>query len=347
MVNLQITAMLAIFEFSYGLFYMMTYAYVSKGSSFGTLITGMTLHCVVLPFSFLMNTTDNKYRVVEIGWKNVFKNVVRGWINHAMRIFAIQQSDNGVAIAPAPTNENSTEETAHTNNGSRDNQLPEPKDNKKKARRKSSKNVSKTQPKCESSKIFTHETRNGDDGIYIISTHRDSSDSNPIENVATDPNVPFNVEPSTSFPENYQFIKHINSDDESSSFPNPNESSSTKQDAYQAISQNIIQIMKDSMEHENLYLDYFKKLLEVKEHMSNIYTVEIINIDQLFNLSEDENWRERCIVKLKMKGQKSERDRMRRELLNKLESCYQTKENNFDEFMSELIDLEEHFINDC
>ena len=105
--------------------------------------------------------------------------------------------------------------------------------------------------------------------------------------------------------------------------------------------------MKDSMEHEILYLDYFKKLLELKENMSNINTAEIINIDQLFNISEDENRKERSIVKLQMKGQKSERDRMRRELLHKLESCYQMKENNFDEVMSELIDLEEHFISDC
>ena len=117
------------------------------------------------------------------------------------------------------------------------------------------------------------ETRNGDDGIYIISTSRELSNSKTIENEASDPNVPFYEEPSTSYAENSQFVKHITSDDESSILPNPNETSSTREHAYQAVAQNIVQIMKDSLEHENLYLNYFKKLLELKENMFIVFGV--------------------------------------------------------------------------
>ena len=344
MVNLQITAMLAIFEFTYSLAYMLLFRYYSKGSSFATLIQGMALYLVFLPFSFLMNTTHNKYRIVEIGWKNVFKNIVRGWISHVMRIFPFLQSDN--RISPVANNHNSTAEIAQTTIDSHDHPRRQPKDKKKKARRKSSKNTSQAQSKCEVSKIGTQqETRNGDDGIYIISTSRELSNSKTIENEASDPNVPFSEEPSTSYPENSQFVNHITSDDESSILPNPNETNSTREHAYQAVAQNIVQIMKDSLEHENLYLDYFTKLLELKENMSNVNVVEILSMEQLFNISEDENWRERNNVELK--GSKSTRNEMRNELLNKLELSYQLKENTFDLLISELIDLEEHFINDC
>ena len=74
-VNAQVTATTTFLESSYGILYAIVFGYVSKGSSFGTLIQGMGLQCVLLPYTFLMNTAHNKNRIVEIGWKNVVKNI--------------------------------------------------------------------------------------------------------------------------------------------------------------------------------------------------------------------------------------------------------------------------------
>ena len=41
-----------------------------------TLVLIVTLYMVVLPYAFLMNTSHNKNRIVEHGWKNVFKNML-------------------------------------------------------------------------------------------------------------------------------------------------------------------------------------------------------------------------------------------------------------------------------
>ena len=37
----------------------------------------MFLYMILLPYAFLMNTSHNKKRVVEYGWSNVFKNLIR------------------------------------------------------------------------------------------------------------------------------------------------------------------------------------------------------------------------------------------------------------------------------
>ena len=131
MVNLQVTAMLAIFEFSYGLLYIIIFANVTKGSSFATLIQAMALHFVLLPFSFLMNTTDNKYRIVEIGWKNVIKNIIHGWIDYVRRIFPKLQPNNRVSNAPAQINhDNITHEIQPQAEGLQENQEQKPKDSR-------------------------------------------------------------------------------------------------------------------------------------------------------------------------------------------------------------------------
>ena len=49
------------------------------------------LHLVILPYFFLMNTSHNKERVIEHGWKNVFKNLLGNkwyaFTNFCIRVF--------------------------------------------------------------------------------------------------------------------------------------------------------------------------------------------------------------------------------------------------------------------
>ena len=37
------------------------------------------LEFIVLPYAFLMNTRENKYRIVEEGWSNVFRNTLNSY----------------------------------------------------------------------------------------------------------------------------------------------------------------------------------------------------------------------------------------------------------------------------
>ena len=44
--------------------------------NYATLLQYFTLCMVILPYPFLMNTSHNKNRIVEHGWKNIFKNLL-------------------------------------------------------------------------------------------------------------------------------------------------------------------------------------------------------------------------------------------------------------------------------
>ena len=59
--------------------------YLKKGTSSSTFLHAVVIKCVVMPYAFLMNTSHNKNRIIEKGWKNVLINIV----NHpALAVFA-------------------------------------------------------------------------------------------------------------------------------------------------------------------------------------------------------------------------------------------------------------------
>ena len=74
-VNAQVTAILSLFEFLGNVLYLLLLVYF-KGTTFVSLFHAISLYFVVLPYAFLINTSDNKHRVVESGWTNVFKNLM-------------------------------------------------------------------------------------------------------------------------------------------------------------------------------------------------------------------------------------------------------------------------------
>ena len=75
-VNAQVTFTIAIFEFLYILLYATIIEIISNKISFGSLIQIMGLHFIILPYAFLMNTSHNKWRIVERGWKNILRNML-------------------------------------------------------------------------------------------------------------------------------------------------------------------------------------------------------------------------------------------------------------------------------
>ena len=74
-VNAQVTVVVSLFEFLGNVLYLLLLVYF-KGTTFVSLFHAISLYYIVLPYAFLMNTSDNKHRVVENGWANVFKNLL-------------------------------------------------------------------------------------------------------------------------------------------------------------------------------------------------------------------------------------------------------------------------------
>ena len=75
LVNAQIKAMVSLIESLMNIGYVIIVAFTVR-TSFGTLVIMVSLYMVVLPYSFLMNTSHNKNRIIEHGWKNVFNNIL-------------------------------------------------------------------------------------------------------------------------------------------------------------------------------------------------------------------------------------------------------------------------------
>ena len=73
-----------------------------------TLINEMLFYCILVPHAFLMNTSDNKYRILEYGWRNVIKNLLGGARNkmttRSEEDKSNVQKSNGMNSAPPKNN---------------------------------------------------------------------------------------------------------------------------------------------------------------------------------------------------------------------------------------------------
>ena len=74
-VNAQVTATTSFIEMSINIAYII-FVWYNKGTTFSSLIVGMISYQIILPYVFLMNTSHNKNRIVELGWKNVLMNII-------------------------------------------------------------------------------------------------------------------------------------------------------------------------------------------------------------------------------------------------------------------------------
>ena len=73
-VNAHVKAMISFLETVCSIVHVII-LYNTIRTSYTTLLPIMSLYMIALPYAFLMNTSHNKDRVVEHGWKQVFKNL--------------------------------------------------------------------------------------------------------------------------------------------------------------------------------------------------------------------------------------------------------------------------------
>ena len=91
-VNAQVTGTIAFIEMILTVLYVVMIAYYGS-SHFTTLLILMVLYDVILPYAFLMNTSHNKNRIVELGWKNVLKNMIFRSGSNSVEDIAKQTTD--------------------------------------------------------------------------------------------------------------------------------------------------------------------------------------------------------------------------------------------------------------
>ena len=82
-ISAQITAATSMLEIIGNLVISVTHTFIAKFLGHGTLIQSIILYFVFLPYVFFMNTDKNKKMVIEDGWINLFRHVIR---NTALKI---------------------------------------------------------------------------------------------------------------------------------------------------------------------------------------------------------------------------------------------------------------------
>ena len=106
-VNAQVTAVITMLEFCGGCLFVVGRIFrlqISFGSFSGIIMT-MMLYFVILPYAFLMNTRYNKSRIIEEGWMNVLKNMVKSYKPNVVipANISIMASNDDEKLDDAPT----------------------------------------------------------------------------------------------------------------------------------------------------------------------------------------------------------------------------------------------------
>ena len=112
-VNAQVTAVTTLLEFIGNCLIVILYVLMGSIPQFIGFALFMQLHFVSLSYAFLMNTRYNKNRIVEYGWKNVWKNILYCGSEHsATTLYHSSQESN---LPPNSTNKKKSDEKCGKN----------------------------------------------------------------------------------------------------------------------------------------------------------------------------------------------------------------------------------------
>ena len=268
-VNAQVTAMTTLLESMYIISFFVVLLCIHEKQNFVTLIQGMGLYLVLLPYVFLMNTSHNKNRIMVRGWKNVFKNIIgcsKECINNSGR------NDGSTRTRLGKHNKdfyNRYLKTVSTSNSHIKLLLMVPtfQSSKNKISNQQQNGISFKQ--ISKNHISYENNSNEEDKcsrkpkvpkVTYESTAQSSSNELSLakENRVPVVSVPFDGEPSSSSGLNSLTTEGYNPVD-------------TNYDRSQIkeVAKMIIDIMIHKLEDEQLYIEYFKKLVDLKSESKN------------------------------------------------------------------------------
>jgi hypothetical protein len=76
-VSAQVTATITLLEVLSNSVHVVIWYFIAARDGYATLTQGMLFQFVILSYAFSINTGDNRSRVVDHGWANVFKHVLQ------------------------------------------------------------------------------------------------------------------------------------------------------------------------------------------------------------------------------------------------------------------------------
>ena len=109
-VNAQITTMTTALEFLGCLSYLI-HVRITKGTNLASFIHFQSIYFILVPYAFLMNTSNNKFRVIQNGWRGVFRNIVGKHVT----VGEVEQSDTASDKIVTPNKPSSQSENRDTN----------------------------------------------------------------------------------------------------------------------------------------------------------------------------------------------------------------------------------------
>ena len=336
-VNYHVTAIITFLEILGNVTYVILLGLIIGKVSLATVIHVMTVHMVVLPYTFLMNTSHNKNRIVEKGWKNVFRNLTG-------------RSKNIVGCSDTNSkNSNSFKDKKYM-------ELIE-------------------KPGFLNCKKILHEQKENEDNqanenkVFTITTVADIHPNNASDHFCT-LNTPFYEGPSTS-----TGLSGHNKDNYTSVTLDVNELS--KHDEGYNMVEKLIFDMINTVEDEEEYIKYFKQLVELEYGSKNeeesvmlknrsLFTqpdtscqinfkgkrkqsnsIETLSDESPHRISayDDQGLVSTDNCRLNLKGELRDRVLMRKELLNKFRFCYE-KDERYYYLVEDLVNMEESFVQD-
>ena len=115
-VNAQVTAINTVIEMTCTITFIIILAFM-RGNTFASYIYAQFFYNIILPFTFLSNTSDNKTRIVEVGWKNVMKNIIDNMRNQIVTHLKIVVQK--ISISNLGRNKNQVSKNTLSDNDSR------------------------------------------------------------------------------------------------------------------------------------------------------------------------------------------------------------------------------------
>ena len=119
-VNAQVTAINTLAEMTFTVTYIIILA-IMRGNNFYVFMYIQFFSSILFPFTFLSNTSENKDRILEVGWKNVVKNIIdniKNQIYAYLRIVAETFSGRDIGINRIQTMNNPVSKQIVSNNDS-------------------------------------------------------------------------------------------------------------------------------------------------------------------------------------------------------------------------------------
>ena len=225
LVNAQIKATISLIE-AFMNFAFVVMVYFTIRGTYGSMAIMVFLYMVILPYAFLMNTSHNKNRIVEHGWKNVLNNILGRAPNLS----------HDPEISPPAQSKESGSKRGRENGKKRDDVAKDGKLSKKN-KRKSVDNSEK-----DTNKACIGQTQLGKEKINVLFQ---GSRNTKIKIFAT--------EESGNISNEKKFATGINSIGE-------NSAKVTKHDESEEAERLILKMM-ENINDEGVYKQYFKKLV--------------------------------------------------------------------------------------